>query len=1532
MLDKFGNFGELVNDRSIVDIETKVIDLGNKAYTDADIEHIVHSTKERLKSPKKRLSVVEINLKNNKIQQIETVIHLLGICNLSNLKKLDISHNEIDLAHNAPHFAMQLAGSGLEELDLGNNQIGDDAAKEFFVNFSVFSSSSVSTPFKLASINISHNRLSNLNTWINTLMVVMAYPHIKEIIFDHNAFKITSHSIENLGNKSKLLKAIKESKIEHVGIEHCGLPAEFEKEIKQTLLSKTLEHDPLQRDTHYYPDPLSATLRNEIFHEKSPLLQSQNSQHHVIDCQSGFKVNESTENDSPKDMENGVRRIRNDPSQSLTGTAFFFNQFKEGAKPILKTANPLALASLLAYDIYQFYQYPQYRYNDTLLTILTGLSTSRHHLSTNFGGYLPTDYKTWAGLGLILTAPLAAGLSQWLRNNSWRKPLTQKAYADLINDLVHPSNFSNRSISRAAWAILYDQDLDDSQQITLATHLANLNHPQQFFTQLASLGALHQLADQIKSRHLSTLRLQSNIHLKTFTHIRGIALTALQDTAKNNMRNPPARFLHSLPANVYANYLAWSLGNSQSTPWSFLFNSASLIYYPFLAYSAARFIESLVFKLQNLYQFFVQKNNCEADHKTWAYMKQIQDYACSICGDLDHIYYKNVFSSQGCLDGFLAYPQIPQNIIQLLNRLENHPGLKSLDFSNQNSSSWTIDEFQSVLNSVKLAFHDEMALFNLSSATPDLIWVQDSKADILANFISQQAITQIDVGNLSLGDQKATTLLESINTNSPTNNTATNYIDFSSNNVTDQIIMPLGQRIQSKLIYTVKLANNQITSLGIVQLKRYLLTSAVDHLDISGNAIDQMGVDTLAEIITQTPSLRVLDLSNMDLSEIDFTRLGQALSKSCVKVLYLRSTSISDAQIQQLAPAFATLESADLSDNAIGDTGAIYLFSSAQHGALKHVNLSGNIVGDIGMEVAGRILPATAIESFDISSNSFTVNGFRQFMKNSTTSALRSINVANNFLGNAAADIVVASMNSLIQINLSNNLIDDDGGIPIINKLPDSIVQKLNMSNNLLTSKSLIAAAGIIHKTQLTDFDVSYNSIDLIGAQVFAPSLPHSLLTKFSLSGNPIKPKGARAIAENLITKIPNMDELADSTISADESLALEQANANTPLTDLGLRNVEMDTETAMMLCTELPQTLISINNIQLDQNPINSGIVDTQSCDISPGNKVQPAAIYRGLSFAYQSVKQTAHYYWGRITEDRSVKTPGVIQANNIAQKTDVFVNSHHDNPHQMVAQSLSENQTIEDHQTHNVHWGSPLSSSYPGMNTTLMLGYVAAKTVSAYLPNLPKIPLPSPSQELHKMDQTEQDLLQYYKKKLNVLNKNYHPQKTSHARDEDYLKNQFDVLDKLFKEIKKLIENTENSGNISHSILDHISVQLEQIEKNIHQLSAQNKQLKKSAVKENRIMERIKNNNERAVVITHVKNNKFAKREIINDSTPMMDAIEKHEQACTLEYPDTTFSRLQKMWVPMPRDAWRKLEKQEDNMDDVKPGMAHINKPQKY
>ena len=377
------------------------------------------------------------------------------------------------------------------------------------------------------------------------------------------------------------------------------------------------------------------------------------------------------------------------------------------------------------------------------------------------------------------------------------------------------------------------------------------------------------------------------------------------------------------------------------------------------------------------------------------------------------------------------------------------------------------------------------------------------------------------------------------------------------------------------------LCNNRISMTGLTEVLKSCCQ--ITSLDVKRNCIGP-SVVAIAENMNinnwSNSVLRKLDISCNNIGDTGVAALAHCLKHLIsLSTLNLKCTKISDEGAKSLAELFrhltastnitGSLQKLDMSYNHISDVGAVALAESIRHlTRLTELNLTGNIIGDVGAEAI--ISVGTARKNLKLQIANHRITNFITTMEQGVDGNCHILDIdsqmfeeVEDLLQNMNDDTRYSNNINEIRIHISNKITIEslaaivkccyklktleirlDTRVKMDSKILAELFYCCSKKQELKKSKSSKAlsecqdfgvinlrllgvidangakalAEGLLHCNSLQTLNVGYNSCGSDGAKALAEGLQHcNSLQTLNLEGNGIASDGAKALAEGLL-------------------------------------------------------------------------------------------------------------------------------------------------------------------------------------------------------------------------------------------------------------------------------------------------------------------------------------------------------------------------------------------------------------------------------
>lgn len=873
-----------------------------------------------------------------------------------------------------------------------------------------------------------------------------------------------------------------------------------------------------------------------------------------------------------------------------TQFAIRIHSFFDGMKVITGKYWPILFSSLLLHDLLSYLIYPQQRYGTTSSDIFSGSANNQNSLTTNYGTDLAgrAAYSFWPAL--FVAIPLLAGFYNLARHLHWHHELTNDQLNNLSQKLTIlvdksktwcdylPLNLFSDGLLQAETAIIRDAKLTSFDRKNLFNAIEKLATEGYALSQLAAISSLAKLADSFHPTDIANLT--SERLFEDLLEIRSRANITLKNLSTFSGKHTFKNYLFLLPKKLLANYELWSVGSSRNFKNHLIAWLVSL----YVIYTNARLWQLWIEKIIGLNAFLQARQECESMQKIFQYAPWLGQYICAYCPDWP---VADQATTQGCLDGLLSQVRAPGNILVGLNRLVPLGNIQRVDFSRQKWWQWQSQHWQEVLDA--LLPLNNFQTFNLSTLNPNFNWPQDNKIQLLSNFLNQVNVTQLDLGNLGMGQTAINDLMVVV----ASHLSEMNYLNLAGNAIGNGFYQfPI---LSNTSLQILNIANNNADDEALLYLSETLSqVRSLRILDLSQN--NQFTVAGLEKFYSDLSSsqLTVLRLNAIKNIAVSLARLSQSIPDT-LSELQLNDANLSDDDVIRFVPYINNLPNLSLNYNQIGVRGFVGLLKAAVNSSLNNLALAHNLVDDIALATAAPLIPATQLIQLNLADNLFTAQSLIQFGSN--IGHLELLNLADNQLSGQGFKVfieaLVSTSNNLNVLDFSANNLDDSGIVESAENLAKTHLLQLNLRDNPITDISV---------NKLVTAAVNLTNLDLSGSQITATGVAElmiveSQLNQLSLANINLGNKAADALGFYLIKPKPiDFYDLTDIKIDIDTAREINSASAATHLININLRNTQLDTKTARLLCRLKP--IAGFVEFDISENSlIDSHQVDLLSC-----------------------------------------------------------------------------------------------------------------------------------------------------------------------------------------------------------------------------------------------------------------------------------------------------------------------------------------------
>jgi Ran GTPase-activating protein (RanGAP) involved in mRNA processing and transport len=266
---------------------------------------------------------------------------------------------------------------------------------------------------------------------------------------------------------------------------------------------------------------------------------------------------------------------------------------------------------------------------------------------------------------------------------------------------------------------------------------------------------------------------------------------------------------------------------------------------------------------------------------------------------------------------------------------------------------------------------------------------------------SSSSISSLDLGFTGVGDSGLEALANNISLSRSNNMMLPlQTLYLAGNAIGTRGALALARIIQFRCCHlkTLHLTGNKIGVDGIRSLTRAIAAissspaGGIEELFLGGTGLGSEGCHAVSEMLSYTPSLRVLSLADNSLGDREVTILADAIKENRSRL---------------------PLEALQLSFNRITCIGVESLMNAVWGStSLLELRLDNNIIGDRGAQLVSVVIATVhSLERVDLGFNSFTATGMRSLMKSvSESTNLSSLSISGNKLDTSGAKAVAYAL------------------------------------------------------------------------------------------------------------------------------------------------------------------------------------------------------------------------------------------------------------------------------------------------------------------------------------------------------------------------------------------------------------------------------------------------------------------------------------------------------------------------------------------
>lgn len=877
---------------------------------------------------------------------------------------------------------------------------------------------------------------------------------------------------------------------------------------------------------------------------------------------------------------------------------------------------PAVFYALLINDLIAYANEDE-RYGNTIGKILAGTSTNQNTLTSHFGSD-KVDTFAFNLPYLAIAAPVLFSLIGGMTSNIIDCCLSS-------NEQTILTNFEDA------------ESVEDAIQ-----ELKNLLLRGSLLGKLVAMNSIRKMADYLSEDNIARIE--------------------VSDETKAEMKLRRDRFVNMLPdRKVIGEYHRWSLGKHKSV-FSNIFWIPTAIYLAAVVFADARLLELLIKSTLGHVKYHQEKNSCENEnHNDYLYLPQIQNYSCVPCGTWEGISYRDMQTSQGCINGLFASAQNPQYLADKINELEvTRDDIKHIDFTKQAWISWNDTDFSNVLTALKKVSPTTIESIRFSGDEKNNKQIPSTvKINHIVEFNQDVSSKSIEFSNINLGANNTVAIADGLR-----NNTVIESFVLRNANASDTGITAVANAIQTlPNLKLIDIANNGALNTSIpVLAQRVEQHPVLQDFIVAGNQISTENMNVLMTGVANSP------VKNIDVSGIPFTpeivsHIANEFQNSSLSTLTANNCAMTGDMYYTLAPMAKNVVKYVTQHNPLNDDDFNAAANILQDGNLLHIDVTSCSLSDYSATGASRLISNSKLNTIILSGNEYTDAGSKKIIESIPESSLQRIALNDMELPETPAYIVeIYSNNTSIPVKhweLRNIGMDTERGARLFEELRGLV--SIDVGANQHLNDSLPMDVMIRNnKNILEKVIIDRTSIGSNVMTELTTELPGSAVKEIIVSHNSdIQGYNFNSFAQALIYQPNgyNINDLGDKSISRDKTRALVDSNPRTNLSRFEGDGINMTTTDRLSLCrVSYPAHL----DVRFDGN---------NPCMSSAATRNQIPGIFRLLSDVRQSVS-------GYLFSNQKMlrDTPRVSHTYTSSNGTVVENNSHrHASPQNTTSPILS-------------------------------------------------------------------------------------------------------------------------------------------------------------------------------------------------------------------------------------------------------------------
>lgn len=812
------------------------------------------------------------------------------------------------------------------------------------------------------------------------------------------------------------------------------------------------------------------------------------------------------------------------------------NRFWNGVGYLTDIVWPVAYGAMFAVDLKHFQNASVDCYGTTLGQILIGLSpnysTAHCALTSSVGSQKPDEFGFWAPMFIYAGA----------------------ATIGVVNIFRSPWPYSSRHSAGSTNRLLYTAI--HANNVVAVNALGDGDRRQRF----SAIAALAEIVQQCGT--------ENELGRTAFKHLCDAASYSELSSSR-----PKA-----LATYLYANYKLFVLGRVLKTPPKRLY--AALFTLTILPLN--------IFAKINLWRLFIQKwilageywhglRECDDSGLDWSFANEAATFACRAC-DWEFVSYARSLSPQGCLDGLLENARSPDTLLQGLSDLSRYGNFTHMDFSRQNFLSWTVLEWQALMDQLSSFSETAFAALNFSQAQAGPVPMDVDQLQALCDFLAEYTASfrSLDFSSINLGPDAAEQFIGVLN------GTVLEFLSLRNTLLGDLGMEAMNSISPYSTFRQLDVSDNGITGYGIEQLMNATVALGVHELDISMNPIGATGIAALASRL-YVSLLEAIDVSGIDFSRVHPAVLQEFAESICntttLQNLTLSGCNLADQTLAAISARFndSAITAVDFSNNYIGANGVAAFVKQVAGREMVSVDFSQNFIDDLALNVLSQLQSA----QWFIGNNIFSAAAFEQFIQTLPGSITSSVNLDHTV---PADDAMMALFNMLahnttqvVAVSCVDCALSESTAVALFNALSQTAITTLYLPANAIAGA--LAALNAAN-TELETLDVTDNGIPADAMMAFINTTHGSALSVLQAGNNLFNDTVGLLLAHCMVGGVADVSRLGNAEPDLDFNLALSQGTPMTNLSYLDFSESGMMGDGIVALCQVALLTQFDIQHL----------------------------------------------------------------------------------------------------------------------------------------------------------------------------------------------------------------------------------------------------------------------------------------------------------------------------------------------------------------